>query len=205
MAARAYNSQLRTLTSQQTRDAILSAAEELLGSFGYAKTTIDQIARRAGVATNTVYTNVGGKHEVFLALLARGSDAEVLDETLDRIDATDDGAAAIALVAFAYRSSFETAGAVLSVLEEASRHDASIAAAVADSERLYRGRLDRVGAHLRASGALKPSLDEREVSDVLWFYFGFTAWPQLRELGWEPERVESWLAARATEALIHKS
>jgi AcrR family transcriptional regulator len=203
--ARAYNSPARALSTQQTRDAILTAAEELIGEYGYAKTTIDQIAIRAGVASNTVYANVGGKRDLFLALLDRGTGAEVIDETLTRIDETDDGAAAIALVAFAYRRSFETAGAVLSVLDEAGRHDPAIADAVAASERLYRGRLDRVGMHLREIGALREGLAAREVSDVLWFYFGFTAWPQLRGLGWKADRVESWLAARATEALIRSS
>jgi len=58
VAPRAYNSVRRELASIQTRDAILSAAVELFGSGGYARTTIAEIARRAGVATNTVYTSV---------------------------------------------------------------------------------------------------------------------------------------------------
>ena len=55
MASRAYNSARRELASIQTRDAILAAAVELFGANGYPRTTIAEIARRAGVATNTVY------------------------------------------------------------------------------------------------------------------------------------------------------
>jgi AcrR family transcriptional regulator len=77
VAPRAYNSVRRELASIQTRDAILSAAVELFGSGGYARTTIAEIARRAGVATNTVYTSVGGKPDLVTALIERAPGANV--------------------------------------------------------------------------------------------------------------------------------
>ncbi|HEX4443886.1 MAG TPA: TetR/AcrR family transcriptional regulator [Galbitalea sp.] len=202
MVTRRYLSTLREQSSQRTREAILDAAAELLATNGYAKTTLAAVARRAGVAANTVYASVGGKAELFLALLERGTGADVIDETLTRIDSTADPRESIALVAFAYRRSFESARAVISVLDEAGLHDPAIAAAVDESRRLYRGRLDGVAAHLRSIGALAPSVGDDEASDVLWFYFGFAAWPQLRELGWDPDRIEAWLADRAAEALL---
>jgi AcrR family transcriptional regulator len=193
---------VREQSSLQTRDAILDAAAVLLGKLGYAKTTIAEVARRAGVATNTIYANVGGKPEVFLALLERATSASIIEDTLVRIDATSSAVESIELTAFAYRSSFELAGSVISVLDEAALHDDSIAKAVDESQQMYQRRLDRVGAHLRSIDALKSGLSDAEVSDVLWFYFGFVAWPQLIALKWSPERIEAWLSARAIDALL---
>ncbi|MCU1414615.1 MAG: hypothetical protein JWN80_1955 [Microbacteriaceae bacterium] len=202
MAARQYNSTQRAKSSSQTRDAILESAAALFAANGYAKTTLPEIARGAGVANNTVNTSVGGKVDVFLALLERSTGAEVIGQTLARIEATDDGAEALALTAYAYRQSFETAGAIISVLDEAGRHDPAIERANAEARSVYRMRLDGVAAHLRAIGALASSIDDGTASDVLWFYFGFSSWPQLIALGWAPDRIERWLAERAADALL---
>jgi AcrR family transcriptional regulator len=203
--ARAYRSAVREDSSRRTRDAILAALAGLLEENGYAHSTVGEVARRAGVAVNTVYASVGGKDDLFLALLERGISARLIDEALDRIDAATSGAESLALVADAYRRSFESDGAVISALDEAARSGPAIAAGVDEARRVYRGRLDRVGRHLREIGTLAPGLTDDEVSDVLWFYFGFAAWPQLRAQGWKPGRIEAWLAARAGDALLGRS
>lgn len=50
------------------REAILKAAWELIRHYGYAKTTIDDIARRAGVGKGTIYLYFRSKAEIMLAL-----------------------------------------------------------------------------------------------------------------------------------------
>jgi AcrR family transcriptional regulator len=202
MASRAYNSARRELASIQTRDAILSAAAELFGAGGYAKTTIAEIARQAGVATNTVYTSVGGKADLVTALIERATGAEVIDRTLDKIDLSTSGQDAIRLLAHGHRMSLDSDSVISGVMQDAARHDQVVADAVAGVRTLYRRRLDRVAAHLRAIGAVRGSLGDSEVSDVLWFYFGLSAWQELQEMGWQPDRIESWLAERAGEAIL---
>jgi AcrR family transcriptional regulator len=202
MAPRAYNSVRRELASIQTRDAILGAAAELFGSDGYARTTIAGIARRAGVATNTVYTSVGGKPDLVTALIERATGAEVIDRTLDEIDVSASGWDAIRLLAHGHRMSLDADSVVVEIMQDAARHDQAIAGGLAEVRTLYRRRLDRVGLRLRTIGAVRASLGDSEVSDVLWFYFGLSAWRELREMGWQPERIESWLAEQAGEAIL---
>lgn len=50
------------------RDAILSAALELFGRYGFRRTSIDDIARTAGIAKGTVYLYVENKEALFRTL-----------------------------------------------------------------------------------------------------------------------------------------
>lgn len=56
------------------REAILAAALALFGRYGYRRTSIDDIAREAGVAKGTVYLYVESKEALF-DLVARYADA----------------------------------------------------------------------------------------------------------------------------------
>lgn len=55
----------------ETRDLILDAMECLLGRFGYQKTTLEDIARQAGVGRRTIYLHFSGKEEVALVSIDR--------------------------------------------------------------------------------------------------------------------------------------
>jgi len=56
------------------REEILNAADRLLGRFGYSKTTMDDLAREAGIGKGTTYLHFRGKDEVFLSLIDRSVD-----------------------------------------------------------------------------------------------------------------------------------
>jgi AcrR family transcriptional regulator len=53
------------------RGAILDAALEVFGQYGYRRTTMDDIARAADIAKGTVYLSFASKEEVFQALSQR--------------------------------------------------------------------------------------------------------------------------------------
>ena len=61
---RRYDSPLRTAQAARSRVAILTAARDLFTAQGYGATTVDQIARSAGVSKPTVFSAVGNKSEV---------------------------------------------------------------------------------------------------------------------------------------------
>lgn len=54
-----------------TRDLILDAAERLLGVLGYSKTTMDDVAKAAGVGKRTIYVYFPSKEEVTLGTIDR--------------------------------------------------------------------------------------------------------------------------------------
>jgi TetR/AcrR family transcriptional regulator, regulator of autoinduction and epiphytic fitness len=62
---RAYRSMVREQQARATRRAVVDAAAELFVDGGYAATTIDAIAERAGVSRRTVFASVdGGKAQL---------------------------------------------------------------------------------------------------------------------------------------------
>ena len=53
------------------RAAILDAALPVFGQYGYRRTSMDDIAREAGIAKGTIYLSFASKEEVFQALSQR--------------------------------------------------------------------------------------------------------------------------------------
>src|SRR5579884_1565785 len=69
---RSERGQAEERSKQEERaDRILDAAAELMVRWGYNKTTIDDIARQAGVAKGTIYLHWKTREDLFTALMRR--------------------------------------------------------------------------------------------------------------------------------------
>lgn len=79
------------MSANGTRELILDAAERLIGVLGYSKTTMDDVAKAAGVGKRTIYVHFPSKEEVVLSTIDRI--VERLVEQL-RAHAAADGPAA---------------------------------------------------------------------------------------------------------------
>jgi AcrR family transcriptional regulator len=53
---------------ERTRAALLEAARALVREKGYARTTLDEVASRAGMTTGAIYGNFRNRDELFVAL-----------------------------------------------------------------------------------------------------------------------------------------
>jgi AcrR family transcriptional regulator len=53
---------------ERTREALLEAARALVRERGYEQTTLEQVARRAGMTTGAIYGNFKNRGELFVAL-----------------------------------------------------------------------------------------------------------------------------------------
>lgn len=58
---------LREKKKKQTRSAILKAAQHLFSKKGYDNTSIDELAKQAGIGKGTIYSYFQAKSEIFLA------------------------------------------------------------------------------------------------------------------------------------------
>jgi AcrR family transcriptional regulator len=68
-AKRQYSSTLRARQAADTRAQVLAAAAELFEESGWSGTTVAAIAKRAGVAVETVYSGVGSKKHLLRAVV----------------------------------------------------------------------------------------------------------------------------------------
>lgn len=73
------------LRQRRTRERLLAAATDLFGTFGYRKTSVDEVARNAGVAKGTVYLYYRNKAELLYHVLAQEKRAH-----LNRLDFLSD-------------------------------------------------------------------------------------------------------------------
>lgn len=76
---------------QERAERILDAAAELIQRWGYNKTTIDDIAKQAGVAKGTIYLHWKTREDLFYALLVR-EDLKLAEDIRQRMANDPEGA-----------------------------------------------------------------------------------------------------------------
>lgn len=83
--------------AEQTRQDILNAALELFHDRGYSRTTLDQIARKAGVTRGAIYWHFKDKVDLFVAIKDEIEDsagmriADLLQRSVDSLHDIKDG------------------------------------------------------------------------------------------------------------------
>jgi AcrR family transcriptional regulator len=206
---RRYSSAVRAAQATATRHAVLEAARELFTEHGYAGTSIAAIARRAGVAVDTVYAAAGRKPALLRELVETslsGTDQAVPAEQRDyvvRVRAAPSAREKIAIYAAAVSAIGIRMAPVHRALAEASVTDRDCAAlrAEIDARRVNNMRL--LAADLRATGELRSDLTDNEVADIVWSMNAAEYRALLvGQRGWSAERFASWLADAWTRLLL---
>jgi len=200
---RGYRSPRREAQAAQTRADIRGAARALIRRHGLGGTTMEAIAREAGVAVQTVYA-------------AYRSKAAILSAILDEFEAEADPATLAADLArsrspleelravVAYnRRLFDRAGDFIAVAEGSLATDADVAAHVAEGHRRRRAAQRRIVEGWAASGALRQGLTRTAATDILW---SLTS-PSVHRLmvdgcGWSSVRYERWVVQVLAEQLL---
>ena len=115
--------QLRS--DEETRGIIYDAARHEFAANGYAATSTEMVARRAGVSTKTLYRLVPSKAALFESMVSDRLDqlARALDVTLSAVDGADIEIALITALMFCAEVSLDSEVVALqrSVLQESSQ------------------------------------------------------------------------------------
>jgi len=207
--ARPYKSPLRREQTTATRSRIVRAAAELFAERGYTHTSIDQVAKRAGVARPTVYTAFAGKPALLKAavdVLLAGDDAPV--PVADRPWAEEvlhqrDPRVMLELQARNDRMINARVARLHEAVRNASATDDDIAAlyATLQRQRLTGARIT-VDA-LAALGPLRDGLDLDGATDVLWVLKDPALWTALvTDRGWPADRYQAWLAGAMQDSML---
>ena len=62
--------------SEEKRQQIIEASTCLFSELGFAQTSMDKIAKKAGVSKQTVYSHFGSKDELFVNAISSKCDAQ---------------------------------------------------------------------------------------------------------------------------------
>lgn len=166
---RAYRSRLREEAALLSQKAVVVAAAALFVDQGYARTTIDQIATRAGVSRPTVFA--AGSKSQLLALArqaAIGGDSVLGNEpVLAEILAEPDPAALLRRFAVMASGIARRWAPLHAVLEEAAASDPALAPLRQTSRDEMHGCARHVVAALASSGSLRGDLTAKAATDVL--------------------------------------
>jgi AcrR family transcriptional regulator len=194
---------LRERRAQLTRDEILRAARRLFAERGYARTSVRDIAREAGVSAQTVYDSVGSK-QALVARLNDLIDSEAGIGAIVRAAAeSGDPRELAATPARVTRAILEHCGDIVHALVTGAASEPELEAALAEGHRRHVEGARRIVGALARAGALAPDVDPDEALDTLAAISDIKFALLLRDdYGWTPDRVERWIAVTSRTLLL---
>lgn len=187
--------------SETTQRVITEAARTLFTRDGYGATTIERIAREAGVAVPTVYANFGTKRRIFEKLIEFAQADPALARLLERA-VGEDAATQLRLAASFNRVFFTKNCDLLEALVGAAASDPALAELREGHEQGRQDRALRFARALKNAGRLRAGLSESDAAATIFALSGHEPFRLLvRRSGWSPEEYETWLLA-TFDALI---
>lgn len=209
-ARRKYSSPLRERQVRATRRAVLDAARELFIAQGYRATTVEQIARRAGVSKPTVFSAVGNKQMLLRAVrdVAIAGDDEPVPVSrrpaTERIRAEPDQRRAVESLAQHLTGVASRYAEINEVLHAAADGGEEDLRALWDTEEDQRMTGARFWVEVLAGkGPLRPDLNDADAADVMWLLMSPDQYYRLvHRRGWTGQKYQRWLAAAITDLLL---
>lgn len=201
---RSYDSPKRRRQAGETYRRLAASARRLFAEQGYAATTIEAIARDAGVAAQTFYATYGSKRRVLFALLEeleREADLAALGRDL-AASSSDPRRQLRHVVDFNVRL-FDGAGDVIETIRAAGSADSDLVSLWREGEERRReGQAPIVRAWAEA-GVLGQGLPEGEAADILWALTGSDTFRLfVTERGWPVDRYADWLGTTLERLLF---
>ena len=199
----------RAEQARATRRRIIDQALELFLRQGYAATTVDQIAARAGVAVQTVYFHFGNKATVLkeiVDVLAVGDDEPI--PMLDRpwaqqVRDEPDGRRALAIWLSNGRAIFTRLAPIMKIVRDAAGADPEMAAQWQTNQQQRLTAHRALAQHLAEKQALRPELSADLAADIIFALVSHEVYHLLTaERGWTPTQWEHWINNTLTATIL---
>lgn len=201
---RSYRSPQRKAQAAATRSSVIDAARDLFSAKGYSATTVAEVAHNAGVSVDTVYTSVGRKPELVLAVIdaALGGGNAEQRAYVKAIRAHVSASDKIATYAAAVARLVPKVAPLQEALRKAGETDAACATAWRQLVTRRAGNMLLFAAELRSTGQLRADLSDAEVADIVWSTNAPEYWLLLEQRGWNPIRYQQLLIDLWTRTLL---
>ena len=197
---RRYTSTRRDEQARETRLRIIRAARESFVTRGYARTTLAEIAREAGVSVETVYAAFGNKATLlrqawYVGFRGDEQDVPLFDRAeMQAILDEPDLATRVRRHAVFVTATNRRTGPLTAVLEGAAASEPAAAEMLAE---FSARRLDVTTRYAKAAAATgRLAVSQAECRDVLFATMDGTLWRRLVVgRGWSDERYADWLGS----------
>jgi AcrR family transcriptional regulator len=185
----------------ETKRRIAAAARRVFGSGGYAASSIEQVAREAGVAVRTVYAAFGGKKQILAAICDLWLAESGVQALGARAMGEPDARRRLALVAHLNRRQWELGQDVVPMLEAAAASDAEVARMLSGWKEARAGALrEGIGP---LAGELRAGLAWEDAAATVRALSAPEVYSELvKGEGWSPDRYEEWLARLLAEQVL---
>ena len=190
-----------------TRRAIIEAATAELIESGYQATTIAGVAKRAGVATQTVYFVFHTKAALLTAcidaaVLAGGAPPH-LTPWYAEATTTTDGARAIAAFVEGSADILSRAGALVHAGRGGAPADPEVQEALAQNEQLREAGYRDFVETLHRRGLLRAGVSVDDATDLLLTLVGPAVFVEAsRERGWDVRQFVDWMTRALAAVLV---
>lgn len=203
---RNYDASRRQERARQQREVTLARAREAFLARGYTATTVESIARAAGVSAATVYKTYGGKAGLVRDLCAQalaGAGPVPAEQRSDALRVTDDPRTVIegwgALVA----EVSPRVSPLFLLLRAAAETDHDAAALYAELSQARLGRMADNARHLARRGHLRVNVTAAQARDILWLCSSAELYDLLvQQRGWTPQQLGAFAVDTITATLL---
>ncbi len=206
---RKYNSSRRKAQSRETQAQITEAARRLFIDRGYAGTSVDAIAKEAGVAPETIYALFGNKRAILarvvdvsivgdgqpIPLLAR---AEIREVELETVQTRQ-----VEMFAKRIQMIMSRVAPLFEVMHSAAKTEPEIHAML---KKYLGGKMEGMGYFvdcLLANGPLRDGLSKLTATETLWTLTSAEVYNLLTiDRGWSAEEYKLWLSQTLIRLLL---
>lgn len=200
---RPYRSLARERQAVDTRGRIVAATRELLESEGYARMTIEAIAKRAEVSVPSVYAIFKSKTGILAEILDQSAFGSAYEDAVEQALSASDPETKLRLTARIARQIHDAQSATFDLLRGAGVVAPELAKLEQQRECRRYERQETMIALLRDAGKLRPELDYGTARDVFWMLTGRDVYRMLvRERGWSSQTYQDWLADNLVRSLM---
>jgi TetR/AcrR family transcriptional regulator, regulator of cefoperazone and chloramphenicol sensitivity len=184
----------REVAAEETRREILRAARRLFAEHGFTNTSLHQIAEESGVAVQTIYSSVGPKTALVVALNDLIDEEAGIAELARELSQETDPSRLLAKGVHLTRQLNERCGDLIRAVLSAEPAEPDAAAVLADGMRRHEQGSTKVGQGLATLGALRTDMTPERASAAFSMMTAPASWRQLTQrAGWTFDDAEAWL------------
>ena len=203
---RRYATPVRDARAAATRLRIRAAAQALFLERGYVRTSMSEVAKRAGVAEKTVYlafpTKAALLNEIIVSLIRDADSERPFREQMAEALAAP-AAKMIELFADINAKLMERTARVMALGESAAKADPQLAELRERGHVAMRSNFRAVAEALAELGALSPELDVEAAAATIYGIVNESVYLRLVDgFGWTAENYRDWLARVLAQVLL---